>query len=86
MAANERQLEAVSHFHRIVHRDPRATRRQIQNMALVFGRAIVGADPGQPLVKLPSLLALYLCPWLNNSHQRSPVDSPGNIEAGPVSR
>jgi hypothetical protein len=37
-------------------------------------------------VQLPSRLTFYLYPRLNNSHEKSPVDSLGNIEAGPVSR
>jgi hypothetical protein len=45
-------------------------------MALAFTHAVIGGDPGQPVVQLPSLLALYLCPRLNNSHQKSPIDKP----------
>jgi len=86
MILDERQLEAVSHIHRVIARDPRPTGRHVQNMALAFAHAVIDGDPGQPLVQLPSRLALYLCPRLNNSHEKSPVNSLGNIEAHPVSR
>jgi hypothetical protein len=81
MAADERQLEAISHVHRVIGCDPRPAGRDVKNMTLVFGQTIVGRDPSQPLVQLPSRLALYLCPRLNNSHQvtgRCTPDSPGD--------
>jgi ABC-type molybdate transport system substrate-binding protein len=68
MTLDERQLKAISHIHRVIDCDPRPARRDVQNMALALRQTVVRGDPGQPLLQLPSRLALCPYPRLNNSH------------------
>jgi hypothetical protein len=49
MAADERQLEAISHVHRVIGCDPRPAGRDVKNMTLVFGQTLAFGEDRKPV-------------------------------------
>ena len=72
MLRHECQYEAVPDIDRNIRHDLGAARRDIQYEAFKLRLAVIDRNPGRPSVQLASGFALYLCPWLVNSHDDYP--------------
>src|SRR5882757_8930262 len=66
------QSEPVPDINRSIRHNFGATRRDVHYEAFELRHSVVDQNPGRLLVQLPSRFALYLCPWLNNTHDYHP--------------
>jgi hypothetical protein len=74
MIRHKRQSELVPDIDRSICHDLGAARRDVQYEALALRHSVVDRNPGRLFVQLPSRFALYLYPWLVNSHDDHPLD------------
>jgi hypothetical protein len=73
MIWHKRQFEPVADIERGIDHHPGAARRDIQYEAFELRDPVVDPDHGRLLARLPSRLALYLCPWLGKTHDDYPL-------------
>jgi hypothetical protein len=72
MSRYQHQSELVPDINPGIRHDFGAARRDVQYEAFELRHSVVDRNPGRLFVQLPSRFALYLCPWLNNSHDYHP--------------